>query len=69
MDVGSIPLSEIKAYLDLYRIDNFDEQMRYLRFIRVLDNHYLKVIAEDRERKLKQANRHGNLHRSPRNRG
>lgn len=69
MDIGPIPLSEILAFLELYEIEGLEERHRYLRFVRSLDNHYLSLVHEDRERKSKAKQQHGGLSSRPRNRG
>lgn len=42
--VGPIPLSEIKAYLDIHEITNIDERMYWVRMIRVLDHVYMEHV-------------------------
>lgn len=41
-DVGAIPISEIKAYLDLIGITGLEEKEEYLYFIQLLDLKYLE---------------------------
>lgn len=49
--VGAIPISEIKAYLELYQVDDLDERIRYVRLIQAADGEFLKVMAERSKKK------------------
>jgi len=54
MSVGAIPLSEIVAYLDLHHITDINERVEYSKWIRFLDNVYLKLNAEKSEKESKE---------------
>lgn len=43
---GPIPLTEIKAYLDIVDIDDVDSRLYVVRIVRTLDNLYLEHYAE-----------------------
>lgn len=43
---GPIPLTEIKAYLDIARIDDVDSRLYVVRVVRTLDSIYLEHYAE-----------------------
>lgn len=47
--VGSIPLSEIKAYCDLYAVEDLEDVDRLVTMIKVLDSEYLKWMKAKRE--------------------
>ena len=57
--VGPIPLSEMKAYMELFRINDLDERDRFVRMIKALDRVYIKhtndKLKQERERAAKRA--------------
>ena len=54
MSVGAIPLSEIVAFLELYAITDIDDRLEYKKWIKFLDNVYLKLNAEKSEKESKE---------------
>lgn len=46
MGIGPIPLSEIKAYLDLIEVTDLDEKERWVKMIRALDGVYVEHVNE-----------------------
>ena len=47
-----IPLTEIKAYLDIAKIDDVDSRLYLVRMVRTLDNMYLENYAEKTKQSL-----------------
>ena len=43
MGISSIPFSEVKAYIELYKIDDYEE---FIWIITHLDNEYVKIQNE-----------------------
>ena len=44
---GPIPLSEILAYCDIYRIEDLDERDELVTFVRAMDQAYLEHVTKD----------------------
>jgi len=44
--LGFIPMTSIKAYCDLFGIEDEDERDEFVNFIRVLDEEYLTLQAQ-----------------------
>jgi len=44
---GAIPVGEILAYCELIGLKNDDDRRLMLRFVRVLDNAYLKAVKKN----------------------
>jgi len=42
-EAGSVPMSEIAAYFEVYSITNLDMREKYVKFITVCDKKYLEV--------------------------
>lgn len=55
--VGPIPLTEIKAYLDMYGVTDLDERMYWIRMIKVLDRVYIEHINKTAQRKREKTGR------------
>jgi hypothetical protein len=51
--VGSIPVTQIEAYLRLRGVEGEDEKMSYLKFVGVLDSAYLNFKLSEFEKKQK----------------
>lgn len=47
-----IPLTEIKAYLDITKIDDVESRLYVVRMVRTLDNMYLENYAEKSKQSL-----------------
>lgn len=45
-----IPVSEIKAYCELFNIAELEERSRILRYVKVLDNAYLTYVSEKQKK-------------------
>ena len=54
--VGAIPLSEVKAYLDINEIYDVGDRLEFTRWIRFLDGVYLKLVNNKRENESKSKN-------------
>lgn len=54
---GAIPLSEIKAYCDLYQIDDVDEIDRLITMIKALDSEFLSWASEKKPKETAEAQR------------
>lgn len=50
-EIGAIPVSEIKAFLDLIGVTDLDERWDFLMIIKGLDEHYLKTQKKRRPKK------------------
>jgi hypothetical protein len=49
--VGSIPVSEIAAYLNLFEVHDYEEREAYVTMIQALDSVYLKRVNKSTESK------------------
>ncbi len=49
MDISPIPISEIKAYADYYRINDYEQRRTFLRRIQILDRAFLDWHKEQSE--------------------
>ena len=56
MGVGSIPLTEIKAYCEMYEIEGEDRE-DFLILIRCLDDEYLRWVNEKNKSTSKSSKR------------
>lgn len=54
MSIGAIPLTEIKAYCELFELDG-DEKEDLLYLIRALDDEYIKFSNEKSKSKRKSS--------------
>lgn len=53
--VGSVPLSEIVAYLDAVFLVDVDERLRFIRMIQALDGVYVTHVNEKAKRNAENA--------------
>jgi len=53
--VAPIPLSEILAYMQIFRIQDMDERTRFIKMIRALDSKFMAFLADKREKETPQA--------------
>lgn len=57
--IGSIPLSEIFAYMQMFEIDKLDEREHFTKMVKALDRVYVKHInaklKASREKALKKS--------------
>lgn len=51
MSLGSIQISEVLAFMEMFGIDDYDQRKAMLRRIQVLDSAYLEYFAEKEKRK------------------
>lgn len=45
-----IPVTEIKAYCDMFDITLLDDRSRFLKYIRSMDNAYLELAQKEPEK-------------------
>lgn len=45
-----IPVTEIKAYCDMFDITLLDDRSRFLKYIRSMDNAYLELSQKEPEK-------------------
>lgn len=50
-EVGAIPVSEIKSFVDLIGMVDLDERWEFLMIVKGLDDHYLKSQKKRKPRK------------------
>ena len=67
MGVGAIPLPAYESYFRIMGIDSLDEKFRYLKFVGVLDNEYLKWHGEknEKEQQKREAKNKAKSHPMP----
>jgi hypothetical protein len=53
---GAIPISEIKAYFDLFGIDDYGVRRFFLKRVRLMDNIYLDLINKNKSNKTSKHN-------------
>lgn len=57
--IGPIPLSEMKAYMEMFEVSNLDERERFAKMVRALDRVYIKHVnmklKQDREKAARTA--------------
>ncbi len=57
--IGPIPLSEMKAYMEMFEVSNLDERERFAKMVRALDRVYIKHVntklKQDREKAARNA--------------
>ena len=54
MSEGSIPLSEIYAYMQIFEIDDYSQRKLFLKRIRFLDRVYLEFVHESNAKRDKK---------------
>lgn len=51
---GAIPLSEIKAYIDIMYITNVESRLYFIRMVKALDSLYIEHYADKVKQKQSQ---------------
>ena len=57
MSSGPIPLSEYEVYFRIFRIDGWEEQLEYIKFVGALDSAYLDYQHKESKRKKSSGNK------------